>query len=729
MSHTNSPIPSRNLSTNGSLPNHPPPPAAPTTVSKFLGIPTTTSVYFACTLFTLVEFAAFITVRSGAVAFFDAPNPLAVLLFACLFFLLLWDQRRCVRDLIVRCYPDCESGSASATIAAPAAVTTNAVIASAVMGPEGEELLGVFDKFQTTVYPILACIMVIFGFWVGSPATAIVASAVVSLLDFLLFLEFCREVPLKLGATMARNGGQGGGLQRGEGHHHHRHEQAVEGSAVPQPSESREDFASGGAETRERDLRRRLSCIPEEEEDGPSGQAGDDHPPADLVLSQQAQDLVWNRVRILAAREKLRERRRKKLLVRRAMRGVQGGRTQSWNAREGGAFSAMPPDSAQRSREEVSEEEDRQRQSDGGSRRVWERRGAISEESKDGRGTSGASSSGQPSSTTMPTMGPNPSTSVPQQQQTFPATEDLSHVPATMDPTDLQKQQQQQQARHTEAINHLARTKDSEIAALRAQMEGISKHFRAREEAYCAAHAAEVANAWRNAQVMFEKVGKLEGRLAAGSNAREEVGVEREEEWVRGASTEQEEERMGRELGFFAQEEKGEERVQREEDSISWRQQQQQQQQENEAVEEEEKKSTKLDLKLNLLLCQNTGCFCHFPIAPQHPQQQQQRAEARSTDEDGGDAIISQDNVNGTNEDEADDDGTNDDDRDAFTIILESSPPSLSSSSSSSASSRGDGRSGTLTPAEGSEISLSEWEMDSSAFESEPEYLKSQKEN
>ncbi|KAI7344912.1 hypothetical protein KC320_g8600 [Hortaea werneckii] len=703
MSHTTPPIPPCNPSTNGPLPNHPPTPAAPTTVRKFLGIPTTTSVYFACTLFTLVEFAAFIIVRSGAVAFLDPPNPLAVLLFASLFSLLLWDQRRCVADLIVRCCPDCESGS-SATLAAP-----NAITAEAAMSPEGEELLGVFDKFQTMVYAVLAYIMVIFGLWVGFPAAAIVAGAVVSLLDFMLFLEFCREVPLELGVTVAR-GGEQGGARRGEGPR----PQVVQCSAV-RPSESSEDVASGGVETRELDRRRRLSCIPEEEEDGPSEQGSDNHPSANLVLSQQMQDLVWNRVRYLASREALRERRRKKLFVRRAMMGMQGGSTQRWNASEGGGFSALPPESAQRSREGVSEEGDRQEQGDGGSRRIWERRGAISGPTKDERDTSGAFSSGQPSSTTIPTMGSNPCTLVPQ-QQIFPAMENPSHPSPSEDCIDAQPQRQQQE-RHLEAMNHLAHAKESEIAMLRANMEGLTKYFRAREVASRAAHAAEVANAWRNAQVLFEKVGKLEGRLTVGSSAREEVEGGEDGEWNGVGSTEQEE-RMGRELGVCAWEGKGEKGVEREEDTVGRRQQQQQQQQQEEEedkVFEEEKGVSKQDQMKNPLLCQTTGCFCHFPVIPHYPQQQQQqqRQGVQTSTDEAEDAIVPHDHVDEVKEDE-----TNDDD-DAFTIILESGPPSLSSSSS--ASSRGDGRPGTLTPAEGSEISSSEWEMGSSAFDSDSE--------
>ncbi|KAI7481453.1 hypothetical protein KC351_g6395 [Hortaea werneckii] len=466
MSNTNSPIPSRNPSSNGSLPNHAPPPAAPTTLQKFLGIPTTTSVHFACTLFALMELAVFAVVRSGVVALFYPPQPLAVLLFLCLFSFLFWHQRRCVRDLLTRSHLDCEAGGPSAT---------NAVTASAKMGPEGEELLGVFDKFQTMVYALLAGNSVIYGFWMGFPAAAIVAGAVVSLLDFLLFLEFCREVPLELGVTAAKGGEQGGaqrvegprhqvlqcsavrpsesredvasggGEQQAEGHHR----QEGPGPAV-RPSEPREDVASSGEEIRELDSRCPLSCIPEEEEDGPSAQDGDNHHhPASLVLSQQAQDMVWNRVRFLTARERLSQRRRKKLFVRRAMRDVQGKSMQG-SSGDGGGY-AMPADSVQRSREEVLEEKAYRGQGDGGSRRVWERRGAISGPTKDGKGTSGTFSSGQPSSTTMPTMGSNPIFPAPQQQhQTFPATDTLFHVPAAKDRTGLQQQRQQQRQQEEE---------------------------------------------------------------------------------------------------------------------------------------------------------------------------------------------------------------------------------------------------------------------------------------
>ncbi|KAI7278997.1 hypothetical protein KC345_g5630 [Hortaea werneckii] len=682
-------MPSCNPSTNGPLPNHPQPSAAPTTLQKFLGIPTTTSVHFACTLFALVEILAFAVLRSGAVAFFGPPQPLAVLLFLSLFSLLFWHQRRCVRDLLTRSHPDCEAGGSSAT---------NAVTASAKMGPEGEELLGDFDKFQIPAYAVLAGTMVIFGVWVGFPAAAIVAGAVVSLLEFLVFLELCREFRYLGRVYRARRVESVGARQREEGqHHHHLHQQQeeVEGSTV-RPSEPREDVASSGEEIWELDSRRPLSCIPEEEEEGPSAQDGDNHHPANLVLSQQAQDMVWNRVRFLAARETLSQRRRKKLFVRRAMREMQGKSMQGSSGDDG--VYAMPADSVQRSRKEVSEEMDRQGQGDGGSRRVWERRGAISGETKDGRGTSGAFSSGQPSSTTMPTMGSDPSTSVPQ-QQTFPTMENPSHVPAAMERTDPQ-QKQERQERHIEAMNHLAYAKDSEIATLRARMQEMTKYFRTREEASRAAHVAEFANAWRNAQVLFEKVGKLEEKLAAGSSTRKEGAEQDDGEWIGSRSTEQEE-TMGRELGILAQEETREEL---EDDSVRRRQQEQQ---EDEAVEEEERESTKQDQLRNPLLCQNTGCFCHFPVvAPQKPQQQQQRQEEVSTDADEA-TINPQDRIA-----EIDDDETNNNDDDAFTIILESNAPS-SSSSSSSSSSRGDESPGTLTPAEGSEISLCEWETQS----------------
>ncbi|KAI7403134.1 hypothetical protein KC332_g9292 [Hortaea werneckii] len=217
----------------------------------------------------------------------------------------------------------------------------------------------------------------------------------------------------------------------------------------------------------------------------------------------------------------------------------------------------------------------------------------------------------------------------------------------------------------------------------------MTKHFRTREEASRAAHAAEVANAWRNAQVLFEKVGKLEGKLAAGSSVGEEVEEGEEEK----------------------REEKEEKGVEMEDDFVKRREQQQQQEEEDEAVEEEERESTKQDQLTNPLLCQNTGCFCHFPVAPrQQPQQQQQRQhEEPSTD--GSEATINpQNRIAEIDHDETN--NNNNDDDDAFTIVPVRTP-SLSVSSSSS-SSRGAESPGPLTPdAEGSEISLSEWEVQS----------------
>ncbi|KAI7249463.1 hypothetical protein KC352_g13125, partial [Hortaea werneckii] len=171
------------------------------------------------------------------------------------------------------------------------------------------------------------------------------------------------------------------------------------------------------------------------------------------------------------------------------------------------------------------------------------------------------------------------------------------------------------------------------------------------------------------------------------------------------------EEKKGRELGGWAREEKWEKGVEGEDDSVS------RQPQEDEVVGDE-RESTNQDLGINPPLCQNTGCFCHFPVvAPQHSQQQQQRQEVQTSTEEDEDAIVPQDHVDEVAEGGTGDDEDNDE---AFTIILESSPRSLSSSFSSS-SSRGDGRPGTLTPAEGSEISPSEWEMGSSAFDSDSE--------
>ncbi|KAI7374023.1 hypothetical protein KC328_g16259, partial [Hortaea werneckii] len=529
MSHTTPPVPSRNPSVNGPLPNHPPPPIAPTTLQKFLGFPTVTSVHFAFTLFALVEVIAFTVVRSGAVAFLDPPQPLAVLLFICLFSLFFWHQRRCVRDLLTRTHPDCEAGltpSAATGSVADAGPTTALAEAKAeaVMSPEGEELFEVFNKLQTPFYAMSASIMLITGCWLGIPGLTIAAGSLFSLVGFLWFLWVCcweirqsqaflrergrllaeRRVILELQKKLreCRERLE----QRGQG----QQSQEVEGSAV-RPSESREDVASsGGEEIRGLDLpRRRLSCIVEEEDEGPSENGGDKHPPTPLVLSQQAQDLVWNRVRYLAARETLTERGRKKLFVRPAMREMQGESAPGGSG--DGGFYAPPADSAQSSQEADPEGRGRDRQGQGaGLRRVGEERGGFSGGTQDDGDTSGTFSSGQPSSTTMPTRDSNPIVPVPQQQQqqqqTFPAMENPPPLPAAMDRTDAsQQRQQQQQERHIEAITRLAHAKDSEIATLRTHMEGMTKHFRTREESYRAAHAAEVANAWRNAQVLFEK--------------------------------------------------------------------------------------------------------------------------------------------------------------------------------------------------------------------------------
>ncbi|KAI7193954.1 hypothetical protein KC363_g2382 [Hortaea werneckii] len=666
---------SRNPSTNGPPPDHPPPPVAPTTLQKFLGIPTTTSVQFAFTLFAGVEVAAFALVRSGAVALVYPPQPLAVLLFICLFSFLFWHQRRCVRDLLTRTHPDCEAGltpsaaTGSVADAGPATATAEAEAkAEAAMSPEGEELWMLFTLLQTPFYAGMVSIMLITGCWLGVPGVTIALGALLSLVGFLWFLWVCcweirqsqdflrergrllaeRRVILELQEKLreCRERLE----QRGQGHQ----SQEVEGSAAAPPSESREDVASsGGEEMRGLDLpRRRLSCIVEEEDDGPAetgcdtAETGADNPPpTPLVLSQQAQDLVWNRVRYLAAREMLRERRRKKLIVRPAMRELQGRSAPGGD----GGFYVPPADSAQSSQEAGAEGRGRDRQGQGaGLRRVGEDRGGLSGGTRDDdRDTSGTFSSEQPSSsTTTPTMDSNPIIPVPQQQQTFPATENPSHLPAAMDRTDAYQQRQG----HIEAMTRLTHAKDSEIATLRTHMEGMTKYFRTREESYRAAHAAEVANAWRNAQVLFEK-----------------------------------------------------------------------QQQEQDEVVEEENESDTQDVVTDFPLCQNTGCFCHFPVASPQPrqQQQQQRQEEAGSDENEV-AIIPQDHIDGLDEDE------NNDDDDAFTIILESSTPpppsctpSCSSSSSSSSSSPEDGRPGTLTPTEGREITLSnEWEMDSD-FDSE----------
>ncbi|KAI6837428.1 hypothetical protein KC340_g4300 [Hortaea werneckii] len=735
MSHTTPPVPSRNPSVNGPLPNHPPPPIAPTTLQKFLGFPTVTSVHFAFTLFALVEVIAFTVVRSGAVAFLDPPQPLAVLLFICLFSLFFWHQRRCVRDLLTRTHPDCEAGltpSAATGSVADAGPTTALAEAKAeaVMSPEGEELFEVFNKLQTPFYAMSASIMLITGCWLGIPGLTIAAGSLFSLVGFLWFLWVCcweirqsqaflrergrllaeRRVILELQKKLreCRERLE----QRGQG----QQSQEVEGSAV-RPSESREDVASsGGEEIRGLDLpRRRLSCIVEEEDEGPSENGGDKHPPTPLVLSQQAQDLVWNRVRYLAARETLTERGRKKLFVRPAMREMQGESAPGGSG--DGGFYAPPADSAQSSQEADPEGRGRDRQGQGaGLRRVGEERGGFSGGTQDDGDTSGTFSSGQPSSTTMPTRDSNPIVPVPQQQQqqqqTFPAMENPPPLPAAMDRTDAsQQRQQQQQERHIEAITRLAHAKDSEIATLRTHMEGMTKHFRTREESYRAAHAAEVANAWRNAQVLFEKVGKLEGKLSVGiSGARKEAEGE-ERVWTGARSTEQEE-RIGREMGIFAKEGKGEGWAGSGSDFGS------RQQQQGEVVEEENESDTQ-DVVTSLPLCQNTGCFCHFPVASPQPQQQQQQQQQRQerTGSDGNEvAITSPNRVDELDEDRTDDDDDDNDD-DAFTIIVDGS--ARSSSSSSSSSSPEDERPGTLTPTEGSEITLSaEWEMDSD-FDSE----------
>ncbi|KAI6880248.1 hypothetical protein KC360_g2491 [Hortaea werneckii] len=686
---------SRNPSTNGPPPDHPPPPVAPTTLQKFLGIPTTTSVQFAFTLFAGVEVAAFALVRSGAVALVYPPQPLAVLLFICLFSFLFWHQRRCVRDLLTRTHPDCEAGltpsaaTGSVADAGPATATAEAEAkAEAAMSPEGEELWMLFTLLQTPFYAGMVSIMLITGCWLGVPGVTIALGALLSLVGFLWFLWVCcweirqsqdflrergrllaeRRVILELQEKLreCRERLE----QRGQGHQ----SQEVEGSAAAPPSESREDVASsGGEEMRGLDLpRRRLSCIVEEEDDGPAetgcdtAETGADNPPpTPLVLSQQAQDLVWNRVRYLAAREMLRERRRKKLIVRPAMRELQGRSAPGGD----GGFYVPPADSAQSSQEAGAEGRGRDRQGQGaGLRRVGEDRGGLSGGTRDDdRDTSGTFSSEQPSaSTTTPTMDSNPIIPVPQQQQTFPATENPSHLPAAMDRTDAYQQRQG----HIEAMTRLTHAKDSEIATLRTHMEGMTKYFRTREESYRAAHAAEVANAWRNAQVLFEKVGKLEGRLCAGSgSARKEV-EEGEQEVGRGVGSTEQEERVGRKMGILAKEGKGEGWAGSGSDFVS-RQQQQQQQEQDEVVEEENESDTQ-DVVTDFPLCQNTGCFCHFPVASPQPrqQQQQQRQEEAGSDENEV-AIIPQDHIDGLDEDE------NNDDDDAFTIILESSTPPL----------------------------------------------------
>ncbi|KAI7369449.1 hypothetical protein KC354_g1946 [Hortaea werneckii] len=417
MSHTTLPIPSRNPSTNGPLPNHPPPPVAPTTVEKFLGIPTTISVHFACTLFTLVETLA-VMLSGVAGASYDSlrlPLLAAAPFVAVVFFLLLWHQHRCVRDLLPRSYPDCEAGSPATGPVADAAT------AEAVIGPEGEELLMLFIGFQAVVLLGTAFLMLVLTCWVGHAGAAIVAGALASGFGFWGFVEFCREIGLE---DVTAVGGKKGREEREE-----QPEVVEEESATPPPREEQpevveEESAAPSTSTpatgRNQPGRRRLSCIPEEEGDDPSEHDGDNHPPAHLVLSQQMQDLVWNRVRYLAARETHRERRRKKLLSRRAMRESQGKRTRGWSG--DGGFSAMPADSEQRMREGDSEradsdrDKDRNRQGEveGGLRKGGGRMGGVLGGTRDDGNTNVTFSSGQPSFTTIPTMGSHPTPPVPQ---------------------------------------------------------------------------------------------------------------------------------------------------------------------------------------------------------------------------------------------------------------------------------------------------------------------------
>ncbi|GAB1742375.1 hypothetical protein NU219Hw_g7925t1 [Hortaea werneckii] len=651
MSHTTPPIPSRNpSSTNGPVPKYPPPVAPTTTIEKFLGIPTTTSVHFACTLFTLVETLAF-TLSGIAGASYDSPCPLAVPLFAVLCFLLLWHQRRCVWDfLLTRSHPVREASFSAAT-------------AEAMMNVEGQEVWKLFTGFQAAVHLWMAFFMLVFNCWVGHAGAAIVAGALVSGVGFLGFLAFCREV----GPDDVSVGGKKGGEEREEQPKVVEEEEST-AAAAPPPSTPKT-----GRKQPDQHLHPRLSCISEEDGADSSERGGDNHSPADLVLSQEAQDLVWNRARFLAARKTLRERRQKKSLLRRTTREMQGKSTPGRSGDDG--FPAMPADSAQRTREEDSErtdsdrdrDRDRQGEVEGGLRKGGERIARFSGETRNGD-MSVTLSSRLPLLETMP-MGSNSIFPVPQ-QQTFPAMEILSHLPAAMDRTDPQ-QQRQQQAWHAEAMTRLARAKDAEIAALRTQMAGMTRYFRTREEAYRAAHAAEVANAWRNAQVLFEKVGKLGGMLNAERIARKGVEVE-QGEWIWNGKIEQEE-RIGRKLGIFAQDEgKGERWVGVENDSFRKRRQQQQQKEE---VVEEEGEDTKQDLVINLPLCQNAGCFCHFPVVPQQPQKQQPQEGLSRGEQEG--AITSHDHVDGLDEDATDDDDV------AFTIILDSDPPSSPSSSSS----------------------------------------------
>ncbi|KAI7200541.1 hypothetical protein KC316_g2747 [Hortaea werneckii] len=656
---------SRNPSTNGSLPDHAPPPVAPTTVEKFLGIPTTISIHFACTLFALVEtFAVLLSGVAGASC--NSPRPrFAVPLVAALFSLLLWHQRRCVRDLLLtHSRLDCEAGSSTAT-------------AEAVMSSEAKELLMLFAGFQALVYLAMAFLMLVLNCLVGHAGAAIVAGALASGVGFLGFVEFLEEGSA---ASSPPTTGKKGGEEQEEQEEQEEHQEVAEASAASSLSTT-----GTGMKQPAQHLHRRLSCIPEEEGDDPSEHGGDNYRPADVVLSQQMQDLVWNRVRYLASRETLRERRRKKFLVRRAMRESQGESARGWSG--DGRFSAMPADSAQRMREEDSErtdsdrdrDRDRQGEVDGGLRKGGVRMGGVLGGTRDDGDTRVAFSSGQPLFTTLPTMSTNSICPVPQ-QQTFPAMENLSHLPAAMDRTDPQ-----QQAWHIEAMNRLTRAKDSEIAILRTQMAGMTRYFRTREEACRAAHTAEVANAWRNAQVLFEKVGKLEGRLTAEKTARKEG------EWI-GAEIIQQEERMGKKLGIFAQDDKkGGRWVEVENCSVR---KQQQQQQKDEVVEEEVRKGNNVEgLVIDLPLCQNAGCFCHFPVVSQQPQQQQRQGRTSQCEQEV--AIVSQDHVAEIfDEDESDDD-------DAFTIILDSDPHSLSSYSSHDVESPNN-----LTPPDESETPL-----------------------
>lgn len=333
---------SHNPSTNGPLPHHPPTPVTPTTVEKFLGIPTTISIYFACTLFTLVETLAVMLSGVAGASYDSLRLPLAAAPFvAAFFFLVLWHQHRCVRDLLPRSHPHCEAGSPATGPAADAAT------AEAVIGPEGAELLMLFAGFQAVVLSGTAFLMLVLTCWVGHAGAAIVAGALGSGVGVWGFVEFCGEIGGLEDVTAV--GGKKGTEEREEQpevveeesaaaaaapppstpgtkggeklEEHQEHQEVAEASAAPPPSTT-----GTGRKQPGQPLHRRLSCIPEEEGDDPSEHDGDNHPPADLVLSQQMQDLVWNRVRFLAARGRPSERRRMKLLLRRAMRESQGGK-------------------------------------------------------------------------------------------------------------------------------------------------------------------------------------------------------------------------------------------------------------------------------------------------------------------------------------------------------------------------------------------------------------------